>query len=189
MVAKEEQRERVVTLLSASLLKTGLSQTSLRQLAKAAGVSDRMLLYYFKDKPDIILTVISQIASEMSDLLVSAIPENPKLAPPDLITRALLVTQGDAMKPYMQLWIEIVAAASRGEQPYAMVASQIALGFIQWIENHLEGEANENKRAISAMIFTMIDGLALLDICAGEEQSRLAVKAIQQIAFTTKPTA
>ena len=142
-----------------------------------------MLLYYFKDKPDIILIVISQIALEMSDLLASAIPENPKLTPQDLITRALQVTQGSVMKPYMQLWIEIVAAASRGEQPYSMIAGQIALGFVQWIENRLEGEVNEEKRAISAMIFTMIDGLALLDICAGEEQSRLAVKAIQQISF------
>ncbi|MFY8208820.1 MAG: TetR/AcrR family transcriptional regulator, partial [Caulobacter sp.] len=49
MNVRDEQRARVIAVLADHLLATGLSQASLRQLAAAAGVSDRMLLYYFAD--------------------------------------------------------------------------------------------------------------------------------------------
>jgi AcrR family transcriptional regulator len=189
MVAKQQNRQRVINLLSLNLLEKGLSKTSLRQLADAAGVSDRMLLYYFADKTDILSSVISQIASDMSDLLASAIPISPKLNSNDFIARALRVTQGAGMKPYMQLWVEIVASAARGQQPYATLAKHISLGFVEWIESRLESEAGINKHAISAMIFAIIDGVALLDICAGETQAKRAAKAIGQMTFTNKATA
>ncbi len=183
MVSKEEQRERVVARLSESFLETGLSQTSLRQLAAVAGMSDRMLLYYFSNKSDIILTVLSRIAADIADQLAQAIPETPTLAPAALIAKAVAVTQSEGMRPFMRLWIEVIAAASRGKQPYSAVAQQIALGFMDWIEARLEGEAGKAKHANAAMIFAMIDGLALLDVCAGEAQSRLAARAVQKLSF------
>lgn len=44
MVSREEGRRQVQTALARHLLDSGLSRTSLRQLAGAAGISDRMLL-------------------------------------------------------------------------------------------------------------------------------------------------
>jgi AcrR family transcriptional regulator len=184
MVSRSEQRGRVVERLSASLLETGLSETSLRQLAATAGVSDRMLLYYFKDKNDIISTALSAIAIEMSGRLAMAIPENANLAPFQLIAKAVVVTQSDSMRPYMRLWIEIVAEASRGLQPYASISPQIALSFMEWIESRLLCKCADQKRGIAAMILAMIDGIALLDVCAGREQSQLAVQAMQRLTFS-----
>ena len=54
MSPRDEQRERVIGALTGHLLRTGLSQSSLRQLAAAAEVSDRMLLYYFVDKAEVL---------------------------------------------------------------------------------------------------------------------------------------
>jgi len=58
MTIREEQRRRVTERLAGRLLATGLSRTSVRQLAAAAaaaaGVSYRMLLYDFKDKAEVI---------------------------------------------------------------------------------------------------------------------------------------
>ena len=56
MTIREEQRRRVTERLAGHLLATGLSRTSVRQLAAAAaaGVSYRMLLYDFKDKTEVI---------------------------------------------------------------------------------------------------------------------------------------
>jgi AcrR family transcriptional regulator len=45
MSTRDEQRDKVVERLAGHLLEHGLARTSLRQLAAAAGVSDRMLLY------------------------------------------------------------------------------------------------------------------------------------------------
>ncbi len=183
MVAKLEQRQRAIELIAARLLAAGLPETSLRQLAAGAGVSDRMLLYYFTDKADVILAALSHIAAEMTALLAQAIPENANLMPQSLITRAIDVTQAEAMRPYMRLWIEIVAAAARGEQPYATVSSQMALVFLLWIESRLAGEASDAKRATAAMVFAIVDGIALLDVCAGQNQSELAINATKSLVF------
>jgi AcrR family transcriptional regulator len=186
MVSKEQQRQRATALIAEHLLAAGLSETSLRQLAGAAQVSDRMLLYYFTDKADVILSALSHVVGAMTALLASAIPENANLSPKDLIAKALGVTQGGAMRPYMRLWIEIVAAAARGEQPYKSVSSQIALGFLAWIESRLTGEESDAKRATAAMVFAIIDGIALLDVCAGPDQSELAVRALSELVFPSQ---
>ncbi|MFN9375915.1 MAG: hypothetical protein ACK564_02585 [Novosphingobium sp.] len=44
MSIRDAQREAVIERLAGHLLAHGLARTSLRQLAQAAGVSDRMLL-------------------------------------------------------------------------------------------------------------------------------------------------
>lgn len=183
MMSRDDQRGRVMLHVSAHVLDNGLSATSLRQLAAAAGVSDRMLLYYFKDKADILTTVLAHIATEMSDLLATAVPESIALAPPELIASLMAATQADRFRPYMRLWIEITAAASRGDQPYAAIAGQIALGFANWIEVRLAGEPTMSRRATATMILAMIDGLAVLDMCGGREQSHLAQQAMQALVF------
>lgn len=183
MASKKDQRAHAIELIAEHLLTAGLSETSLRQLASAAGVSDRMLLYYFTDKADVIRSTLAHVVGSMTALLTTAIAEHVNLTPKDLITKALEVTQAEIMQPYMRLWIEITAAAARGEQPYATISNQIAHGFLAWIESRLAGEPSEAKRATSAMIFAIIDGIAVLDICAGPQQSELAMSAINKIDF------
>ncbi|MCA3750444.1 MAG: TetR family transcriptional regulator, partial [Phenylobacterium sp.] len=52
MTVRAAQRQVVTERLAGHLLASGLSRTSVRQLAAAAQVSDRMLLYYFRDKAE-----------------------------------------------------------------------------------------------------------------------------------------
>jgi AcrR family transcriptional regulator len=143
-----------------------------------------MILYYFTDKSDILASVLSRIAFEMAALLSEAIPEDANLAATDFITTATAVTQAPTMRPYMRLWIEIVAAAARGEQPYSAIANQVTIGFLDWIETRIAGEAGDPKRATASMIFAIIDGLAILDMCAGQDQSERAALALR--AFCIK---
>ncbi|NCU12087.1 MAG: TetR/AcrR family transcriptional regulator, partial [Sphingomonadaceae bacterium] len=81
MSVRDEQREAVVERLAAHLLETGLSRTSLRQLAAAAGVSDRMLLYYFADKAEVLSAVLARVAGELAMRLTKAIPDGAPLKP------------------------------------------------------------------------------------------------------------
>jgi AcrR family transcriptional regulator len=182
MSVRDKHRLRITDLLSASLLSTGLSQTSLRQLAAAAKISDRMLLYYFDDKADVMAAALSKVAAEMSVLLAAAIPESANLEPLVFVAKAAVVTQAAPMRPYMRLWVEVVAAASRGEHPYSDISSMITLGFIDWIESRLAGKNGQTKRANAAMILAMIDGIALLEVCGGEERARLAIEAVLNLS-------
>jgi AcrR family transcriptional regulator len=64
-VRKTEQRERVLALLAEHLLQTGLAKTSLRQLAAAAEVSDRMLIYYFGSKAEVLSATTELLAARI----------------------------------------------------------------------------------------------------------------------------
>ncbi|MEL7454179.1 MAG: TetR/AcrR family transcriptional regulator [Pseudomonadota bacterium] len=181
MAQKEKQREEVIERLSAHLLETGLSKASLRQLAAAAGVSDRMLLYYFADKADVLACALGRVASDLTVMLDTAIPAGRKLPPAEIIRATTQLIREPASKPFFRLWTEAVAAAARHEAPFVEIARQIAEGFLVWIEDRLSGGTGETRRATAAMVLAMVDGLALLEICTDEERADSAASQMQKL--------
>lgn len=169
MSVRDEQREAVVERLAAHLLATGLSRTSLRQLAAAAGVSDRMLLYYFADKAEVLSAVMARVAGELSMRLAEAIPGEAPLKPSILVRRAAAFTTGPEMRGFMRLWVEVVAAAARGEAPFPAIVAQVMAGFRLWVDARLDLPAGADREATAAAIIAVIDGLALVDICAEDD--------------------
>lgn len=180
MVSREEHRLRVAAQLAGHLLRTGLADASLRQLAAAAGISDRMLLYYFHDKADVLATTLDLVAMQLAGKLDAAIPEG-ALAPGALISRAAVIVLDAEMRPYMRLWVQVVAAAARQEAPFTRIAEQVVAGFMQWIEARLAPDAATDQPGVAAAILAIIDGVALLDVCAGPELSARAVAALSRL--------
>lgn len=181
MSIREAQREAVIELLAEHLLENGLAATSLRQLAAAAGVSDRMLLYYFKDKAEVLSATLGLIASNMAATLAAALPEGEMFTPGELLQRAAAMTKQKAMSRFMRFWIQVVAAAAKGEVPFTTIAAQIMQGWQLWVESRLILPSDVDRRAVALAIIATIDGLALIDICAGEDaatQARLALTSL-----------
>ena len=179
-LSRDASRDHVADLIAAHLVTTGLARTSLRELAAAAGVSDRMLLYYFADKADALGAGLGRIAATLTAMLDAAIPAQPRLHPAPLIVAAVAVTTDGAVAPYMRLWIEIVAAAARGELPFAAIAKPISDGFLDWIEARLDPAADDDPRATAAAILAVIDGLALLEVCVGSDLAKRAAGRVNR---------
>lgn len=169
MSIRDTQREVVAKRLAAHLLETGLSRTSLRQLAQAAGVSDRMLLYYFADKAEVLSSVMARVAGELALRLAEAIPDGAPLKPAELVRRAAAFTTGPDMRRFMRLWVEVVAAAARGEAPFPAIVAQVMAGFRLWVDTRLDLPAGADREGTAAAIIAVIDGLALVDICADDD--------------------
>lgn len=179
MNTRDAQRALAAERVAAHLLRTGLGESSLRRLAESAGVSDRMLLYYFRDKADVLAAAMERIAGELAGQLASAVPEE-ALPAPELIALAAGLVTGEAMRPYMRLWIEVVAAAARGEAPFVDIAAAIAGGFLQWIEARLAPPPGgpAARQAAAAAVLAVLDGLALLEVCAGPDLTGRAARAM-----------
>lgn len=175
MIARDEQRERVVERLSSHLLETGLSAASLRQLAAAAGVSDRMLLYYFADKAELMAVVMQRLAGGMAEHLSGVAAEGERLSKAELAARCAELVVTDAFRPYMALWIEAVAASARGEEPFPEIIRQVTAGFLAWIESRLDLPEGADAKGSAAMILALVDGLALVEICTRDDHARRAV--------------
>lgn len=169
MSIRDEQREVVIERLAGHLLAHGLARTSLRQLAQAAGVSDRMLLYYFADKAEVLAAVMARVAGELSLRLAEAIPDGAPLKPAELVRRAAAFTTGPEMRRFMRLWVEVVAAAARGEAPFPAIVTQVMAGFRMWVDARLDLPDGADREGTAAAIIAVIDGLALVDICSDDE--------------------
>lgn len=182
MPTRDEQRERVVQRLSAHLLETGLSQISLRQLAAAARVSDRMLLYYFEDKAAVLAAAMERVAFGLADEFGKAMPPDEKLTPPEFLKHAAMLTTQTGMRRFMRLWIEVVAAAAKGEAPFVAIAAQIMAGFQIWVDSRLDVPAGTDRAAVAAAIIAMVDGLALVGVCSDDELVARAVGGLHLLS-------
>lgn len=187
MARREIQRDSAVKRLAAHLLRTGLAETSLRQLAEAAGISDRMLLYYFTDKADAVAAALQAVVAELAETLATAIPEEPKLPSAALIAKAAALALEPSVRPFMSLWIQIIAAASRREPPYAAVAVAIAEGFAGWVEARLDCPDDADRRAQAAAVLAIADGLVLIAACMGEERALAAAATLGKVTLTPLP--
>lgn len=170
MTRNEEHRLALIDRLADYVLEHGLIAASLRPLAKAARTSDRMLLYYFRDKSELISAVLGRIAERMTDLLnarASATPEpleqlRPKLA-------AILLD--DDVWPFMRLWLEIASRSAQGDPFYASLGEQIGRGFLAWGAFQLESDQPEVD---SARLLVAIEGMVLLKSIRLEAEARAA---------------
>jgi len=185
MASRTDQRARAVDRLAKHLLTTGLAEASVRQLAAAADVSDRMLLYYFEDKNDALSAAFEKIGVDFVEILEAAVPGDQAYSPAELIAATAELTLARKSKPYFRIWTETVALAARGEAPYDTVARTIAEGFLIWIEGRHKGNDPKLKRANAAMILAMIDGLALLEICTDGKRAALAAKQMKKLTYPT----
>ena len=163
---REQQRESIVQVLKDHVLTHGLAKTSLRQLADACGVSNRMLMYYFEDKAEIMQIVLLCMGEELAHKLNVAIPEPTQASEyftaHDLFKQVAQLTLSDAVRPYMSLWFEVAAAASRGEQPFVHVAQTIGDVFMLWMKQRLAPSTSEDADVTAAAMLAVIDGLGLL---------------------------
>jgi AcrR family transcriptional regulator len=157
----DTRRAEIIGRLTDYVLTEGLSAASLRPLAKAAGTSDRMLLYYFKDKAEIITAVLEQISARLVAMMGQRTASQP-LPVDDLRRQLAAILFEDALWPYMRIWLEVAARAAMGDPFYRAVGEQIGRGFLDWGKMQLLSE-NEAQRDIdAARLLVSIEGMLFL---------------------------
>jgi AcrR family transcriptional regulator len=177
MIARDAARVAVVESLATHLLAAGLAQSSLRQLAAAAGISDRMLLYYFKDKTEVLASAMGQVTATLAQTLDAVVPAGTRLPPGALAARAAGLAVAPATRPFMRLWIEVVAAAAKAEAPFPAIAGQISTGFFDWIEDRIDLPPGPARTHTATLLLALVDGLALVAVCAPDRAEAAAASA------------
>lgn len=161
MSKADHKRAAIVEALADFVLDQGLPGASLRPLAAAAGISDRMLLYYFADKDAIIAAVLGRIAARLArelQALGAAAPDDAAALEAALIAE---VTSARLWR-YMCVWLEIAACAARGDPLFQSVGGAIATAFRGWIAAHLREGDSAARARVAADILRRIEGTVLL---------------------------
>jgi AcrR family transcriptional regulator len=152
------RRADIARRVADHILAHGLEASSLRPLAKAANTSDRMLLYYFKDKAELTTAALTLI---MTDLVAILDVRTLKTARPlDELRPALLkIILAEDLWPYLRVWLEIASLAAKGDPYFHATGNQIAHGFLAWGAAQLDSDTPDID---AAKLLVTIEGAVLL---------------------------
>jgi AcrR family transcriptional regulator len=171
----DEKRAAIVDRLADHVLAHGLVAASLRPLAKAAGTSDRMLLYYFDDKAEIIGATLQRIAARMTMMLTEHAAPEP-LPLDALVTRLSAILFDERFWPFMCVWLELASRAARGDPLYVPIAAAIGQGFLAWGEAQLAEPDPDARAREAAKLLVTIEGMVLVRAIGLEQVARLSAK-------------
>lgn len=180
MAKRQDKRAQVVDQLAVHFLNTGLSDTGLRRLAEVAGTSDRMLLYYFANKDELVAAVLAHIAGGQAAALTQLFGTTPS-APDKVLETLWTAAKSDAFKPHLRLWLDLAAQANRGDPLLLSIVQQISGGWIEWMANLLD-VPDADKRSTAALMLATVDGQLVLfpgDIICGQPAIRQLIKLLK----------
>ena len=155
---KLDKKREVAGNIAGYLIENGLSDSGIRSLAKAANISDRMLIYYFESKEAAIAEALELIAATLAEQLEAVIPAQ-SLSAPDLLEQLTQAGKSAAFRPVIRLWFELVGLAVRGEQPYRDSVRMMANNWQLWISLKLR----KGSRHQAEDIFAQLEGRLMLD--------------------------
>jgi len=158
---RRRRREAVLDPLADHVLRHGLDGANLRSLARAAGTSDRMLLYYFEDKADLLRAVLEHVADRLERDLGATAPGPPR-TPEALLAEVWAAARAPALRPYLDLFVELAAKAGREGGVYRDVAGRVADRFQTWLVARLVVEEGARADACAFRLLATLDGLVLL---------------------------
>ena len=163
MTNRKSSRDAAIERMADHLLSQGLAAATLRPLAAAAGTSDRMLLYYFADKDEILYATLHRIAERMLGQLDEALPAGTPRSFGVLMAEVWPILTSPSFRPFMPFWLELAAAAARGLQPHVQVVGQIVDGMLAWLTSRLKAETKGDHSASAALFLASIEGMYLLE--------------------------
>ncbi|MEX3014255.1 TetR/AcrR family transcriptional regulator [Gymnodinialimonas hymeniacidonis] len=166
------KKEKWLAAMAAHVVEHGLTTASLRPLAKAAGTSDRMLIYHFSDKDGVIGALLEYLAERFTQGLDAAIPEARFESPGAVLHAVVGVMRSPMASGYARVWLDIVAASARGELAYGQTGGAIITGFTAWVMKRLpEGEGEATARAL----LTVLEGTLVMDAVGHSEAADAAI--------------
>ncbi|MEZ5343338.1 MAG: TetR/AcrR family transcriptional regulator [Acidimicrobiales bacterium] len=157
-------------------LDDGLSQLTFGRLAKRIGISDRIVVYYFPTKADLIGEVIAAMGLELQATLAAAFtrPAADHLGLARVAWPLLAAPSNDRV---FALFFEANGLAAVGREPYASLVPGLVTGWIEWAASLIEGSAHHRTVQAQGAI-AMIEGLILLRLLAGPKAASSAAKTL-----------
>lgn len=169
-------KDTLLPLLAAHVLAHGLGGASLRPLAKAAGTSDRMLLYHFGTKEALIADLLGYLARTYAAALDAALAGERAPTRGAALARILKHARSDAMRPFMQLWWEIVAGSARGVEGYQPAAHAMMGELLGWLEGQMP-QGDPDPKGGARYLLTLIEGTLMLAAIGHADVARDGIEA------------
>jgi AcrR family transcriptional regulator len=178
---RDQKRAEIIEKLARHVVEAGLGDTGLRRLAAVAGTSDRMLLYYFENKDEILTAVLTRIASGLAESLGAILGTRP-LAPARALEAIWATLKGDAFADQLRLWLDLSSRASRGDPVFGEAVAHIGEDWIAWLSGILD-VPEADRAPLAVLMMAAVDGQVVLfpkDLSKGDAAIRELVRLLER---------
>lgn len=160
----------------AAAFEHGLSQLTFGRVAKRLGISDRIVVYYFPTKDDLIGEVLYAMGAELQATLAPTLT-TPAADHLELLRTAWPILARVESDPVFALFFEAGGLAAAGREPFRTLVPQLMQAWIEWAAEFVEG-TRTRRRAEAEAAIAMLDGLLLVRQLAGPEVADRAATRI-----------
>ncbi len=170
------RRDEVAQAATDYVLEHGLVGLSLRPLAAELGTSDRMLLYHFASKDDLVATVL-RVSNDRSVAEIRALPPSRDVRAAVLDLWSAVTTP--RLARCQRMYVEAAALGLFGREPYASVVREANEVWIGAVADHLvaSGTPRERSRRAVALLDATLMGFQLdLPLDDGDPVQEQAVR-------------
>lgn len=151
----------------------GLGQLTFRKVADRLGISDRMVVYYFPAKKDLIQAVVEVLAARLQALLASAFGDEP-LSVSELLRRAWPVLAAPSSDQLFALSFEVIGLTSVKVQPFAELGPLLVDAWVGWLVPRID---STDPVSDALGVVAVLDGLLLLRQISGPAAADAAARS------------
>ncbi len=152
--ARKETLDAVIDAIE----RNGLGARSLRDLARDAGTSHRMLIHHFGSREGLLVAIVSEVEARQRALL-RAMPASDGS---DVLAATWKRLTDRALWPLERLFFECYARGAQGEEPFARLIPALVDDWVEMLPRHRRDEGR--------LTLAVIRGL-LLDLVATEDRA------------------
>jgi AcrR family transcriptional regulator len=170
---KHDKEEILEAALEASLA-DGVASLTYGRLARQMDITDRMIVYYYPTKADLIGAVLEEYTARLMGMLSVAFSE-PASDHVDMLRAAWPYLADPAADPMLRMFFELVGLSARGLEPYATL---VPPAFDAWAEliAGLFTLPEEERRAEAEATIALLDGLLMVRQILGPEAGERAAR-------------
>lgn len=169
-------KEEILAGALASAFEGGLSRVTFGRVAKHLGINDRVVVYYFPTKDDLITEILVAMGTRIQAVLVEAFTA-PAADHRELLRAAWPVLADPGVDPIFALFFEANGLAAAGREPFAAVVPPFVDAWIEWLAGHVVGSPAE-RRVEAETAIAVIDGLLLLRQLGGSDAADRAARRL-----------
>lgn len=172
----KHNRDDVLAGALATAFEHGLSRLSFGRVAATLGISDRIVVYYFPTKDDLVGAVLLAVAAELQETLSRAF-DRQAADHIEMLRAAWPVVARADVDPVFALFFEANGLAAAGREPYRTLVPDLVEAWITWAATYLDGPPSQRRTEAETAI-AVIDGLLLLRLLAGADAADRAARRL-----------
>lgn len=185
-IADEQRPAELMNAIVAYLVKHGVTELSLRPLAKAVGSSPRVLLYYFGSKENLIVQAVKSLRDRQRAGIAKMREAHYNEAPDACraIWKQMSAPESEAM---FRLSLETYVLALRHPDLFGNFLSSSSENWLEFLAEPLmrKGASEAEARAYATVVVAGFRGF-MLDYCASRERERVD-RAVEMWIATLTP--